>query len=201
MVILTDSGWVFTLTVLWTDSRCGLKTLPKPCQYMYLSKQQSKAWHLIRTLAKWIPSVDIYHGQWWSIRRIHLRQILQWWARGGRYASHFIHTLQPSFCKQSNKQMFWNFPLIFWILRQIYWTKNWNVLWHIFQTKHFLSENPTDQTFFANSEFVFDNASCSCIFVQVEELSKILIYIFCIWSKVPSKLSNRHSWSRRDVTA
>lgn len=36
------------------------------------------------------------HGQWWSILLMQRWQTLQWWARGGRYVSQRLHTVQPS---------------------------------------------------------------------------------------------------------
>lgn len=40
------------------------------------------------------PTQLLIHGQWWSIRRIHRWQMRQWCARGGRYVSHRVHTVQ-----------------------------------------------------------------------------------------------------------
>ena len=51
------------------------------------------------------PQAHTHQGQWWSMRLTHLRHTRQWWARGGRKVSHFMHTVHPLFCKGGGERL------------------------------------------------------------------------------------------------
>lgn len=65
---------------------------------------------IVRNICVHVPHLTLcfYHGQWWSILLMQRLQIRQWWARGGRYVSHLVHSVQSSlFTKGSFTKVYW----------------------------------------------------------------------------------------------
>lgn len=65
------------------------------CYFIHSQKWQKKYTFKLITLANGERG-ETDHGQWWSILLMQRWQTLQWWARGGRYVSQRLHTVQPS---------------------------------------------------------------------------------------------------------